>query len=156
VLRYRGLPLKALFRNPALGLDRPTSPSLNRSVHLSLVGTSLVLVPTSTITYLHTLRTDGSKRTLTLPAVFVTLMQRSRSVWRPTSSTVVRANHGSIGDSWPIAFSGCPRGTMRASSFAKGGSTRPSRNVSRPVQSPVQGAFPSSSYLNSIIVNARK
>ena len=65
MLRYRGLPLKALFRNPALGLDRPTSPSLNRSVHLSLVGTSLVLVPTSTITYLHTLRTDGSKRTLT-------------------------------------------------------------------------------------------
>src|ERR1700693_1437951 len=24
------------------------------------------------------------------------------------------ANHGSIGDSWPIAFSGCPRGTRVA------------------------------------------
>ena len=45
-------------------LDRPTSPSLTGSVHLSLVGTSLV--PTITITHPPTLRPDGSKQTLTI------------------------------------------------------------------------------------------
>jgi len=40
------------------------------------------------------------------------LLRRSQPILRPTSSTRLSgANHGSIGDSWPIAFSGCPRGT---------------------------------------------
>jgi len=63
-LGYRGVSFEALLGDLTLCLDPPTPPSLNRSVHLALVGTSLV--PTITITYLHALRPDGSNQTLTL------------------------------------------------------------------------------------------
>src|ERR1700677_1074083 len=34
--------------------------------------------------------------------------------WDQQAARLLGANHGSIGDSWPIAFSGCPRGTRVA------------------------------------------
>src|SRR5580658_1001040 len=46
-----------------------------------------------------------------LPAVFIASWQRSLSVPKPTKQNVVKfGDHSSIGDSWPIAFSGYPRG----------------------------------------------
>src|ERR1700687_3426126 len=45
-----------------------------------------------------------------IPAVFIACSRRSQSVLKPTSSSVVSAHHGSIWDSWPIAFSGDARG----------------------------------------------
>src|ERR1700730_11697644 len=47
-----------------------------------------------------------------LPAVFIASWRRSLSVPKPTKQNVVKfGDHSSIWDSWPIAFSGCPRGT---------------------------------------------
>src|SRR6202043_1401801 len=46
-----------------------------------------------------------------LPAVFIASWRRSLSVPKPTKQNVVKfGDHSSIGDSWPIAFSGYPRG----------------------------------------------
>jgi hypothetical protein len=46
-----------------------------------------------------------------LPAVFIASWRRSLSVPKPTKQNVVKfGDHSSIWDSWPIAFSGCPRG----------------------------------------------
>src|ERR1700691_5500005 len=46
-----------------------------------------------------------------LPAVFIASWRRSLSVPKPTKQNVVQfGDHSSIGDSWPIAFSGDPRG----------------------------------------------
>ena len=46
-----------------------------------------------------------------LPAVFIASSQRSLSVPKPAKQNVVKfGDHSSIRDSWPIAFSGCPRG----------------------------------------------
>src|SRR6267142_2773726 len=46
-----------------------------------------------------------------LPAVFIASWQRSLSVPKPAKQNVVKfGDHSSIWDSWPIAFSGCPRG----------------------------------------------
>src|ERR1700736_4806310 len=46
-----------------------------------------------------------------LSAVFIASGRRSLSVPKPTKQNVVKfGNHSSIGDSWPIAFSGYPRG----------------------------------------------
>jgi hypothetical protein len=46
-----------------------------------------------------------------LPAVFIASSQGSLSVPKPTKQNVVKfGDHGSIRDSRPIAFSGCPRG----------------------------------------------
>src|SRR5580704_10932747 len=46
-----------------------------------------------------------------LPAVFIASWQRSLSVPKPAKQNVVKfGDHSSIGDSWPIAFSGYPRG----------------------------------------------
>src|SRR6202140_1199474 len=46
-----------------------------------------------------------------LPAVFIASSRRSLSVPKPTKQNVVKfGDHSSIRDSWPIAFSGCPRG----------------------------------------------
>src|SRR5580658_2416857 len=46
-----------------------------------------------------------------LPAVFIASSQRSLLVPKPAKQYVVKCgDHGSIRDSWPIAFSGCPRG----------------------------------------------
>jgi hypothetical protein len=46
-----------------------------------------------------------------LPAVFIASWRRSLSVPKPTKQNVVKfGDHSSIWDSWPIAFSGYPRG----------------------------------------------
>src|SRR3984957_9612238 len=46
-----------------------------------------------------------------LPAVFIASWQRSLSVPKPAKQNAVKCgDHGSIRDSWPIAFSGYPRG----------------------------------------------
>src|SRR6202023_3161039 len=46
-----------------------------------------------------------------LPAVFIASSRRSLSVPKPAKQNVVKfGDHSSIGDSWPIAFSGYPRG----------------------------------------------
>src|SRR5271155_4203047 len=46
-----------------------------------------------------------------LAAVFIASWQRSLSVPKPAKQHVVKCgDHGSIRDSWPIAFSRCPRG----------------------------------------------
>src|SRR6202035_2599740 len=46
-----------------------------------------------------------------LPGVFIAFWRRSLSVPKPTKQNVVKfGDHSSIWDSWPIAFSGCPRG----------------------------------------------
>src|SRR6202035_5234030 len=46
-----------------------------------------------------------------LPAVFIASWRRSLSVPKTTKQNVVKfGDHSSIWDSWPIAFSGCPRG----------------------------------------------
>ena len=46
-----------------------------------------------------------------LPAVFIAAWRRSLSVPKPTKQNVVKfGDHSSIWDSWPIAFSGYPRG----------------------------------------------
>jgi len=46
-----------------------------------------------------------------LPAVFIASVQGSQSVPKPAKQNAVKfGDHGSIRDSWPIAFSGCPRG----------------------------------------------
>src|SRR5258708_34554563 len=45
------------------------------------------------------------------PVVFIASSQRSRSVPKPAKQTAVKfGDHSSIRDSWPIAFSGYPRG----------------------------------------------
>ena len=46
-----------------------------------------------------------------LPAVFIASSRRSLSVPKPTKQNGGQfGDHSSIWDSWPIAFSGCPRG----------------------------------------------
>src|SRR6202035_224395 len=46
-----------------------------------------------------------------LPAVFIASWRRSLSVPKPTKQNAVKfGDHSSIWDSWPIAFSGYPRG----------------------------------------------
>jgi hypothetical protein len=45
-----------------------------------------------------------------LPAVHRMFATKPASSETSKAETVVSANHGSIGDSWPIAFSGYPRG----------------------------------------------
>src|SRR5450759_5804572 len=50
-----------------------------------------------------------------LSAVFIASWRRSLSVPKPTKQNVVKfGDHSSIWDSWPIAFSGYPRGTRVA------------------------------------------
>src|ERR1700681_588310 len=47
-----------------------------------------------------------------LPAVFIASSRRSLSVPKPAKQNVVKfGDHSSIWDSWPIAFSGHPRGS---------------------------------------------
>src|ERR1700730_5814043 len=51
-----------------------------------------------------------------LPAVFIASWQRSLSVPKPAKQNVVKfGDHSSIWDSWPIAFSGYPRGPRSVS-----------------------------------------
>src|SRR3984893_13421753 len=45
-----------------------------------------------------------------LPAVFIARRDEAISSETSKAERWSGANHGSIGDSWPIAFSGCPRG----------------------------------------------
>src|ERR1700739_1609897 len=46
-----------------------------------------------------------------LPAVFIACSQRSRSIPKPAKPNDGQVgDHGSIGDSWPMTFSGYPRG----------------------------------------------
>jgi len=48
---------------------------------------------------------------ISLPAVFIACPQRSCLFRNQQSRTAVKfGDHSSIRDSWPIAFSGCPRG----------------------------------------------
>jgi hypothetical protein len=59
-----------------------------------------------------------------LTSGFHRFLRRSQPVLRQTSNArLLGANHGSIGDSWPIAFSGCPRGTR------VGCETKPARGM---------------------------
>jgi len=53
----------------------------------------------------------GRRFGFSLPAVFITYSQRSLSVPKPAKQNGGQfGDHSSIWDSWPIAFSGCPRG----------------------------------------------